>query len=78
MSQAPKKYTPREAMALARQLGWDVQPKRKSGEIVFRPPEGGRFTCQAPGRTDRVPLVLARALQAAQSKEDKGDAGGAD
>lgn len=67
------KLTPREAIKLARSLGWEVEPKRKSGDIVFHTPGGERFTARAPGRADRVPLVLARALSDAADQTAERD-----
>lgn len=63
-------YSPREAMALATRLGWTVKHREGSGAIKFKTKVGNTFTCAAPGRTDRVPLRLARALyEAVQSKQ---------
>jgi hypothetical protein len=70
------KLSPREAVKLANKLGWTVEPKRNTGDIVFRSPDGERFTSRAPGRADRVSLRLARALheaqQAVQAEKKKG------
>jgi hypothetical protein len=63
-----QKYSPREAMSTAKRLGWTVEPKRKSGAISFRTPSGETYTCAAPGRADRVPLMLAKALDEALGK----------
>jgi hypothetical protein len=60
-----QKFTPREAMSAAKRLGWEVKPKKASGAISFRAPTGESFTCAAPGRADRVPLMLAKALEEA-------------
>lgn len=60
-----QKFTPREAMSAAKKLGWEVEPKRRSGAISFRAPSGETYTCAAPGRADRVPLLLAKALEEA-------------
>lgn len=65
-----KKFSPREAMKVAKKLGWDVEPSRRSGDIEFRPPGGGRYSCKAPGRVDVVPLDLARALEQALEESD--------
>lgn len=66
-----RKFTPREATSAARRLGWTVEPKRKSGDLVFRSPEGERFSSRAAGRADRVPLSLARALSDAIDAEEE-------
>lgn len=63
-----KVLKPREAMKIARSLGWAVAPKRRTGEILYVSPQGVRYTSMAPGRTNRVPAVLAKALL--QGKED--------
>lgn len=63
------KFTPREAMSAAKRLGWEVKPKKASGAISFRAPSGETFTCAAPGRADRVPLMLAKALEEAISDD---------
>lgn len=60
-----QKYTPREA----KRLGWQVEPKRKSGAISYRAPNGETYTSAAPGRADRVPLLLAKALDDARAEE---------
>lgn len=65
-----KKFSPREAMKVAKKLGWEVTAGRRSGDIEFRPPGGGRYSCRAPGRADIVPLDLCRALEAALEEED--------
>lgn len=59
-------FSPREAMQAARKLGWEVEAKRKSGALTFRAPDGETYTCSAPGRADRVPMRLAKALTEAQ------------
>lgn len=64
-------FSPREAIKLAKKLGWDVEPKRKSGDYIFLTPDGGRYTCRAPGRADRVPLDLAKALESALEQENQ-------
>lgn len=61
-----QKYTPREAMSVARRLGWEVKPKKASGAISFKDPSGATFTSAAPGRADRVPMMLAKALEEAE------------
>jgi hypothetical protein len=66
----PQKYTPREAMSAARRLGWHVEPKKKTGAISYRTPNGQTYTSAAPGRADRVPLLLAKALDEAQAEAD--------
>lgn len=68
-----KKFSPREAMKVARKLGWDVEPSRRSGDVEFRPPDGGRYSCKAPGRADVVPLDLARALESALEQQNQRD-----
>lgn len=40
-------------------------------DLVPCPPSGETFTCAAPGRADRVPLMLAKALDEAQAEADK-------
>lgn len=66
-------FSPREAIKTAKKLGWDVEPARKSGDWEFRPPGGGRYTCRAPGRADRVPLALAKALESALEQQNQRD-----
>jgi hypothetical protein len=66
-----QKFTPREAIRVAARLGWEVRPKKASGAYSFRAPSGETFTCAAPGRADRVPLMLAKALEEA-IKADEG------
>jgi hypothetical protein len=61
-------FSPRDAVKLAHKLGWDVGPKRKTGDMVFVAPDGERYTCKAPGRAGRVPLRLAKALTEAQQR----------
>lgn len=70
-------YSPREAMKLAKKLGWEVEPARRSGDIEFKDPDGRRFSCRAPGRADNVPLALAKALSEAleQDKQRRSDGG---
>lgn len=51
---------------LARRLGWTVEPKRRSGNLLYQSPDGERYTSRAPGRADRVPLRLAKALAEAE------------
>ena len=53
----------REAVKIARKKGWKVEAKRRSGAMVFTAPNGQKFTAAAPGRRDRVPMVLAKALK---------------
>jgi hypothetical protein len=65
-----QKYTPREAMSAARRLGWHVEPKKKTGAITYRTPGGQVFTSAAPGRADRVPLLLAKALDDARAEDE--------
>lgn len=68
------KLSPSEAIRLARKLGWTVKPKRRSGDYTFTTPSGERYTSRAPGRADRVPFVLAKALYAAtDGREDPTD-----
>lgn len=64
-----QKFTPREAISAAKRLGWEVKPKKASGAYSFRSTSGETFTCAAPGRADRVPMMLAKALE--QSLSDK-------
>lgn len=74
--------SPREAMALARSLGWRVAPKARTGEILYRAPDGRRFVSPAPGRKHHVcrklAVALARAfaeqVQVAGSGKSKGGA----
>lgn len=62
---------PRKAMKTARKRGWTVEAKRRSGDIVyFDPVTGNKYTSKAPGRADRVPLRLAKALHDAAQDED--------
>lgn len=65
-----QKFSPREAIQVAKSLGWEVEPKRRSGDYVFNTPDGDRYTCRAPGRADRVPLDLAKALERALQEDD--------
>ena len=64
----PRMYSPRDAVSLARKLGWTAEPKNRTGDFVFVTPTGERFTSKAPGRCDRVPIVLAKALTEHASK----------
>lgn len=59
MSQT-KKFSVREVISLARRLGWSVILKK--GMVSYIDTEGNKFTSRAPGRADRVPLRLAKAL----------------
>lgn len=62
------KFTPGEATRAARKLGWTVEPKRRTGDLVFTSPSGERYSSRAAGRADRVPLVLAKAIMEAMEK----------
>lgn len=66
MSKRFKSLSPREATGVARQLGWTVSSKRRTGELRFVDPDGRRYVTQAPGRSSQVPLVLAKALAEAR------------
>ncbi len=61
-------FSPREASKLAKKLGWEEWAAKGGHE--FRTPDGKRFSCRAPGRADRVPLDLAKALSEALENED--------
>lgn len=66
-----KRFSPREAIKVARKLGWDVEPSRRAGDWEFRTPDGQRrYSCRAPGRADVVPLDLARALEQALQEDE--------
>jgi len=60
-------------MQLAAKLGWRVEPKRKTGAISYRATDGQTYTSAAPGRSDRVPLLLAKALDEAPADRRKHD-----
>jgi len=60
-----KVLKPREAMKMASNLGWDVQPVRKTGEIRYKSPCGKWFISMAPGRTNKVSVKLSAALKKA-------------
>lgn len=63
-----KRYAPRDAVAIARRLGWNVVTTLgPSGSLVFTAPDGRRFLSRPPGRCSRVPLQLAKALTAAEA-----------
>lgn len=63
-------FSPREAIKAARKLGWEEWAAKGGHE--FRDPDGQRYSCRAPGRADRVPIDLARALESALKQEDEG------
>ena len=58
-----KVLKPREAIKIARGLGWHVGTVRRTGELLFISPGGERFRCQGTGRTNMVNAKLASALQ---------------
>jgi hypothetical protein len=64
-----KVLKPREAMKLAKSLGWDVQPVRMSGEIRYKSPDGLWYISQAPGRKNSVCAKLAKAIRVAIEKK---------
>lgn len=59
----PRVLSPREAERLARSLGWRVEQRRGTGELLYIAPDGTRFVSTAPGRKHHVCRKLAVMLQ---------------